>query len=513
MADFELIPDELLALASPKERRAYEAALRRHVALLSPLDFALATREEAKEWRHSRFISDVIAGMAPGDKVILMMPPRHGKSYLLSETVPAWVLGNDPNAHIIHATYAHDFTAKFGRKVRGLVQYAHKMGLTPRLDPSAKASDFFMVHPEDGYGTYTATGVGGQTRGLPANWLLMDDLVKNQEEANSPVIRDKTWDWYLADAMLRLEPGGRAILLGTPSHEDDVLGRAAESGEWTVLRLPALAESDDVLGRDEGEALCPQRYDEADLEKIKARNPNIFTAQFQCRPTPEDGDVFKDKNILLYKEIPEGQKGRRFAVLDTAHSKKKRADYTVLTCFFASAPPYPKLYVTHVFRERVESGETTAWVDRQINSIERAEWPAYIGVEDKTFGSTLLSSARIHGRNGMPMFRPLKADTDKITRSQDAATLSTQGQLLLLEGAPWEPDARHEMLVFPNGTHDDIVDTISYAGIEFNKARQTEPKEPPVKPIPTAAQKIAAQIKARQKQAKKGVSPKAIMHS
>lgn len=509
--DFELIPDDLLALASPKERKAYEAALRRHVALLSPLDFALATREDAKEWPHSRFVSDVIAGMEPGDKVILMMPPRHGKSYLVSETMPAWALSNDPSAHIIHATYAHDFTAKFGRKSRNLMQHAHKFGFAPRLDPSAKAIDNFMVHPGEGDGDYVGTGVGGQITGLPANWLILDDLVKNKEEADSQTLRDKTWDWLVDDALTRLEPGGRALLIGTPRNEDDVIGRAAATGEWQVIRLPAFAEADDPLGRREGEALCPARYDEEALEKIKARSSTTFTALYQCRPSPEDGDIFKGKNLLTYKALPEGKKGRRFAVLDTAHSKKKRADYTVLTCFFASAPPYPKLYVTHIFRERVESGETIQWVDRCINSMERSEWPAYIGVEDKTFGSTLLSSARLHGRNGMPLFRPLKADTDKVTRAQDAATLSTQGQLLLLEDAPWLGDARHELLIFDNGTHDDIVDTISYGAIEFNKARQHEPVEPAAKPVPTVGQKIAAQIKARQKQAKKGVSPKRIM--
>jgi predicted phage terminase large subunit-like protein len=510
--DFELIPDELLALASPKERKAYESALRRHVALLSPLDFALATRDDAKEWPHSRFVSDVIAGMKPNDKVILMMPPRHGKSYLVSESMIAWALSNDPNAHVIHATYAHDFTAKFGRKSRNLIQQAHKSGLSPRLDPSAKAIDNFMVHPSEGEGDYVGTGVGGQITGLPADWLVMDDLVKNKEEADSKVIRDKTWDWFIDDALTRLEPGGRALLIGTPRHEDDVIGRAAATGEWTVIRLPALAEDDDPLGRAVGEALCPQRYSVDDLEKIKNRGPTTFTSLYQCRPSPEDGDIFKGKNLLTYKQLPD-KKGRRYAVLDTAHSKKKRADYTVLTCFFASAPPYPKLYVTHIFRERVESGETMEWVDRCISSMERSEWPAFIGVEDKTFGSTLLSSARLHGRNGMPLFRPLKADTDKVTRAQDAATLSTQGQLLLLEDAPWLGDARHELLVFDNGMHDDIVDTISYGAIEFNKARQHLPAEPPARPVPSVGEKIAAKIKARQKQAKKGANPKKLMQA
>lgn len=507
---FEIIPDDLLALASASERRAYHAALAKHVALLSPLDFAIATREDAKEWRHSRFISDVIAGMGPGAKVILMMPPRHGKSYLLSETVPAWVLANDPSAAVIHATYAHDFTVKFGRKTRNLMQLANAKNLTPRLDPSAKAVDNFLVHPAEGEGSYVGTGVGGQITGLPANWLLMDDLVKNKEEADSKVIRDKTWDWFVDDALTRLEPDAKAILLGTPRHEDDVIGRAVATGEWEVIRLPALAEDDDPLGRERGEPLCPQRYSAEDLEKIRVRRPSTFTSLYQCRPAPEDGDIFKGKNLLTYKKLPE-TKGRRFGMLDTAHSKKSRADYTVLTLFFASAPPHPKLYVTHIFRDRVDSGEHIEWVDNQIRTLERAEWPVFIGVEDKTFGSTLLSTARKFGRNGMPLFRPEAAEADKVARAQTAATLSTQGQLLMLEDAPWLDEARRELLSFDNGLHDDIVDTISYGAIEFAKGRPTAAQPAPVKPLLTVQEKIARQIKARQRKPKDGVARRAMM--
>ncbi len=498
MSDFQIISPALLALASPKERQAYSVALARHVAMLSPLDYALATREDAQEWRHSRFISDVIAGMEPDSKVILMMPPRHGKSYLLSETVPAWVLANDPNAAVIHATYAHDFTVKFGRKTRNLMQLAQPRGLAPSLDPSAKAADNFLIHPRDGEGFYVGTGVGGQITGLPANWLLMDDLVKNKEEADSKVVRDKTWDWFVDDALTRLEPGARAILLGTPRHEDDVIGRAVATGEWTVIRLPALAEDDDPLGRERGEALCPERYTVDDLEKIRQRRSSTFTSLYQCRPAPEDGDVFKSKNLRRFTTLP-AVKGRRFAMLDTAHSTKSRADYTVLTLFFASLPPNPRLYVTHVFRDRVDSGEHIEWVDRCIRTLDRPDWPTFIGVEDKTFGSTMLATARRFGRNGMPVFRSEQAETDKVSRAQTAAAISTQGQLLLLEDAPWTDEAVREMLSFPNGLHDDIVDTISYGALEFSKARPNAPVDLPAKPLPTTEEKIAAQIKRRQK--------------
>lgn len=503
---FTIIPPDQLAYATPAERRAYELALRRHVALMSPLDYALATRKGAQDFPHSRYVSDKIANLPPGGKVIIMMPPRHGKSYILSETVPAWVLANDPNAHIIHASYAYDFTKTFGRKIRNLLQYAHGRSLAPAIDPHAKAVDKFLIEESYGEGDYTATGVGGQITGLPANWLLFDDLVKNYEEAHSKTIRESIWNWFIDDGLSRLEPGARAVLLGTPRHEDDVIGRAAETGEWEVIRLPALAEDGDVLGRELGEALCPQRYTVPDLEKIRKRNASTFTALYQCRPRPEDGDIFKRQNFRYYTKLPD--KGFRFATVDLAHSTKTRADYSVLMCFFASAPPNPRLYVTHVFRAKIESGAHMAWLDDSIDTIERKEWPSYIGIEDKTFGSTLLSTARVHGRFGKPQFRPLSADTDKITRSSTAVTLSTQGQLVLLEGAPWLTDLEYELLAFDNGKHDDQVDTLSYGALEFVKGRQKAPAPAP-KPPKTDQERAAAQILRRKKAGKP--SKKALM--
>lgn len=497
MSTFTPISPELLALASPAERKAYEYAAKKALALDSPLDLMMSIVPGTKDYTHSRYVSTRIANLPPNGKLIIMMHPRVGKSFIVSEGTPAWVMANNKNLSIIHATYGGDFTAgKFGRPLRSLI--VRNPNVLPRLDPSAKSISYFAVHPNDGKGDYLATGVGGEATGRPADWLIMDDLIKNAEEAKSQKIRDNTWDWLTDDALMRLEPGGRAILMGTPRHEDDVIHRAMASGEWEVIRLPALAEDDDLLGREVGEALCPERYDVPALEIIRNRRPQTFATQYQLRPAPVDGDIFKKKHIVRYKKLPE--KGFRFATVDLAHSTKQRADYSVIMCFFVSKPPNPRLYVTHVFREKIDSGEHIEWFDRCMASIVVGERPTYAGVEDKTFGSTMLSTARRYGRAGKVPLRPLEADTDKVTRAQTATTLGSQGLLMFPEDdvAPWMPDLEHELLLFDNGKHDDQVDTLSYGAIEFSKFPHRPPPAEP-KPPKTPSEKARAQVAARKK--------------
>lgn len=222
--DFQVIPDELLARATPAERQAYAKALRKHIALQSPLDFALAVRPNAVEYRHSRYISNAIAEIPPGGVLIIVMPPRHGKTYLVSETTPAWALARDPNCRILHAAYAHDFIAsKIAPVVHQLVKA--NVPLTPKMHSRHQSATDFLVDPKFGIGSYYATGVGGPLTGMGADYLIIDDPIKNAAEAKSKVQRDSLWEWYTRTARTRLEPGGRQIVIGTRWHEDDLIGR------------------------------------------------------------------------------------------------------------------------------------------------------------------------------------------------------------------------------------------------------------------------------------------------
>lgn len=514
---FTTIPEELLARATPAERQAYANALRKHIALRSPLDFAVAVRPEAKEYRHTRYISDAIADIPAWGGLIVLMGPRHGKSYLCSESMPAWALARDHNARVLHASYGHDYTAsKLSPKVHELIKA--NVPLTPKLHSRRQAITDFLVDPKVGSGFYFGTGVDGPMTGMPADWLVLDDLIKNANDAKSKTIRDNVWRWYTTVAEQRLEPEGRTLVVGTPWHEDDILNRLInfykDDPRWRIVRLPSIAMEDDELGREPGEPLCPERYPIEELERKKRMDPVGFAAQHQGRPTPQEGDVFKAKNLLSYDPAKLPERGFRFATCDLAHSTKQHADFSVITCFFWSAPPYPRLFITHMFRDKVDSGRHMEWLDEQMASIPKAERPSFVGVEDKTFGSTLLAKARREGRRGQIMLRPLSADKDKETRAQPAATLSTQGQLLFPEGAPYVEDAKHELLVFPNGSHDDIVDTIAYGAITVIglPQRGAPAKERKLDRSPEAA--AAAHIKRKQKAKKPNPvrARKALMH-
>jgi len=516
-APFEIIPEDLLAYASPAEREAYKQALRVHLAKHSPLDFAIATRPESIDFRASRFVSDKIAAMQPGEILVLLMPPRHGKSFIVSESAPAWIHANDPHAGIIHVTYSADFTKnKFGEKNRNLMQRSSQLGIGPRLSGSSKSKEFYSIHPDDGRGFYLATGPGGRVTGEGANWLIIDDLIKNDEEAQSETIRNKTWDFFVDDAMSRLEPGARVILMMTPRHEDDVLHRAIKTGMIDhVVRLPALPDDSlpdpDPLDREPGEPLVPERYDNADLEKIRALSERRWTTQYMLRPRPKDGEMFKLAHFKTWTKLPAN--GFYFATVDLAHSLKTRADWSVIAVWFASSPPYPKLHLVRLFRDKVPSGEHLEWFDRCMGTIPQAERPRWAGVEDKTFGSTMLSAARRLGRRGKVLLRPLLADTDKVTRAQTAVTLGTQGQLVIpAEDLPWKEEWLSEHLGFDKAAHDDQVDCTAYAAIEFSKAPQNQPAPPPPPPQ-TPTEKAWAQVAKMRKKHSQKPRPKKLMMS
>lgn len=474
METFQVIPDDLLLYASPEERKAYEFALYKHISLRSPLDFLLAVRPHTDDFTHQRLISDEIANLEEGGKLLITMPPRLGKSLVVSEGGPAWVLSTNPNNRVLHATYGHDFTVTFGRNIRRYLQ-ENARTLAPRLDPSAKAIDSFFIHPHDGTGYYFGDGRGGGFTGKGGDWIFLDDLIKDAEEAESPTVRDNIWQWIEQVIYTRIEEDVRTghktriVAIGTPWHEDDWIGRAIASGEWKWINLPALAEENDLLGREVGEPLNPERYSQQYFEQIRERRPLVFAAMYQGHPSPEDGDVFQKKNIQFYKELPaQEQWGARFATVDLAHSTRKRADWSVVSWWMITKPPRPRLYWLGMVRERVPSGDHLDWIEGVIKSIEPPLRPRWIVVGDKTFGSSLMDEARKHPRRGVPLFKPVEENEDKWTKAQPAAALSKNGALWLPEEMPWIGDAVPEMLIFPNGTHDDIVDTLSYAGSEFN---------------------------------------------
>lgn len=411
------------------------------------------------------------------------MPPRHGKSEFASKYFPAWFLGRFPDKKIILASYEADFAAQWGRKVRDLLeQYGSRFfGISVRRD--SKAADRWELAASDG-GMQTA-GVGGAITGKGADLLIIDDPVKNAEQANSEVYREKTWEWYTSTAYTRLEPGGAVILIQTRWHEDDLAGRileqARKTGEpWATVNLPALAGEEDELGRAYGEPLWPERYNLSDLNRIRgALGTYQFTALYGQSPMAPTGNVFKrswfqywvghDKAYLLGSD----RRGvwinhcRRFGTVDLAFSLKKEADYTVIAAW--AVTPQCDLILLDFHRERMEGPA----LQRSIRAMVEKHDLDYIGIEKVLGQSLVVHGARLDGLT----VRSLLADTDKLTRSISAQIRMEAGQVFFPSNHPdlevWE----QELLTFPRGTHDDCVDVLSYAAADVQRFGAPAPLE------------------------------------
>jgi predicted phage terminase large subunit-like protein len=400
--------------------------------------------------------------------ILISAPPRHGKSTVTSLYTPAWYLGTFPDRRVILASYEADFAASWGQKTRQLLEEHGSELYGVRVDDSSRAASRWDLHRQPG-GMVTA-GVGGPITGRGAHLLVIDDPLKNAEQASSPTIRDKQWDWWLSTARTRLEPGGVVIVVMTRWHEGDLGGKllqaAREGGDpVTEIRLPALAEQNDRLGRKLGEALWPQRFSRTYLENTReSQGPYWFTSMYQGRPTPDEGGIF-DRKDFRYFEIegeevvlrrPDGERKRwgvdwckKFQVVDLAASEAETADYTVMSEIWVT--PENDMLINSVVRERVAVPDQPAFFKQH-----HAGCPVKFEVIGYQTGivQTML-------REGFPA-ESVHPDKDKVTRAGSAGALYRGGKVYHRAGASWLHDFEAELLAFPAGEHDDQVDTIAY---------------------------------------------------
>lgn len=469
------------------------------LARSSPAGLALATDRRFLYPPHVALIDDTIvealAGALP-PRIIFEAPPRHGKSELVSKWTPAWYAGTFPDRRVMLASYEAEFAATWGRRAREIVEQVGQPIFGVNVAEDVRARNLWEARlswtPEDddlldwgiadGGGMITA-GVGGPLTGKGANLLIVDDPVKNREEADSPTYRKRTWEWWQSTAYTRLEPGGIAIVMQTRWHEDDLAGRLiaemkAGGEEWHVVRLPALAESADPLGREVGEPLWPDRYDRKTLDGIKlAVGTYVWEALYQQRPAPVEGGIFKDGWWRMYEPY---RWPRIFDAVaqswDMAFKKKADSDYVVGQVWGCHGADR---YLLAQIRGRMSFTETkaavralTAWVQQQ----DLAPSGHRIYVEDKANGSAILSDLR----SVVSGLIPVEPHGSKEARAHAVTPQVEAGNVLIPEGmipAPtgYTPTRTDELIgehrSFPNGSHDDQVDALSQALDRLSGAR------------------------------------------
>ena len=307
-------------------------------------------------------------------------------------------------------------------------------------------------------GGLRAIGVGGGITGQGGNLIMIDDPVKSREEAESLSYRDRVWDWYRDDLYTRLEPGGAIILTMTRWHEDDLAGRLItemQSGgeQWEILNLPALAEENDPLGRQPGEALCPERYSVTDLESIRTvLGIRSYTALYQGRPQPAEGAMFKRHWFEIKPQAPEGLKWVRY--WDLAASTKTTADYTASA--EVSLDPEGNLWIRNMVRGRWE------WPDAKKIMVQTmiAGNGTRHGVEKALHGIAAVQELLRDKTLVATTIKGIDVDKDKVTRALPWAARAEAGKVKLVRGE-WISAFLDEVCAFPQGTHDDQVDTVS----------------------------------------------------
>lgn len=414
---------------------------------------------------HLQLLNKCLLKVAFGQikRLMVTMPPRHGKSTLCSQTFPAWFLGTFPQKRVILASYESNFASSWGRKARDAYTSAYNADWFTRpvrRDVSAQSEWELQNSP----GGMITAGVGGAITGYGADLLLIDDPVKNAAEASSETYRDNAWEWYTSTALTRLEPQGGVVLVMTRWHHDDLGGRILSpeyesednSEAWTVINIPALAEEDDVLGREPGEALWPERYTVADLKsKESTLGPYHWSALYQQQPIPREGGMFKPEWFDVVESAPKMAKSVRYwdrgATSDGDPSVGVRM-----------GEKDGVFYIEDVRRFQETSG-TAETLIVQTAELDGQSVPIFMEQEPGSSGKDV-----IHHYTKKLSAYGFRGDRVTGSKEQRAIPFSAQceaGNVKLVRG-PWNRGYLDELAQFPRGAHDDQVDASTGA---YNK--------------------------------------------
>ena len=385
-------------------------------------------------------------------RAIVEMPPRSSKSTHISRLFPSWWLGRRPHENVILSSYGQELATGHGRAVRDLLGHPQYPFAT-KLRGDVKAAGRWQT--EQG-GGLIAAGVGTGLTGFGGNLVVLDDPIKDRQEAESEIVRNHTWDWYQDVLSTRVMREGAVVVLGTRWHEDDPIGRILASpgaGDWVRLRIPYYAEADDPLGRAEGVPLeVFGNVPSVEKGEISAYG---FSALYQQSPTPAGGGVFRREWMQRrYQTLPTNDpRWRVYSSVDLGGKQGVGHDPSAIATWGTDGISF---YLLDYWSSQAEYADVKAKVIATF--WEHA--PRLVLVEDATWAQPLISDLR--RETGVRM-APVTPIGSKWVRADAVSPLFEAGRIVLPQAAPWLDGWMHEHLSFPNAAHDEAVDTTSMA--------------------------------------------------
>lgn len=435
------------------------------------LDFTQYTFKQYQANWHHKLICEKLTAFVFGEikKLMIFAPPQHGKSELSTRRIAPFIFGINPDKRVILASYNDPFASKFNRQIQRIMLSEEYHDIFPnvklatnstsqnRMDYVKTAHEFEIV---DHRGSFISVGVGGGISGNPADIFLFDDLIKGKLEANSKTYRDRTWDWYSADATDRMHNDSQQLITNTRWHDDDVCGRILEKEEdWEIITLRAICEADnfDYDPREPGEALWPEKHSIEKLEAKKKLDPKGFGNTHQQQTSPEDGDIFNKKwfKIVTNKTLP--PQATIDMWIDGAYTKNTDNDPTGIDLF---AYLGNKMLWIHSFDKYLEMPELLKYI-KALYKTFKLGGNTRIFIEPKASGKSLKQMLKNLGYNAIEI-KGKQLEFDKVARASAAQPTCEAEKVEMLEGA-WNEDTLKQLTKFPNTKHDEHVDNLGYA--------------------------------------------------
>ena len=427
---------------------------------------AYAHGESWKKTKMSDFVADRVQTFLETetdgayDILLIESPPQHGKSMTVTESLPSWYLGKHPEHRVIIASYDSDFAERFCRRNKEKLKSCGGRLFQVSLGSVDRAQEFEL---SNGKGRLISRGIMSGITGNPANLIIIDDPVKNRQEADSPAFRDRVWEEWQNSLKSRLAAGAKVLVIMTPWHEDDMAARLLSSEpNISLLRLPVEAEPGDPMGRAPGEPLCPELgKDKKWLESFKAGyihdargGQRAWTALYQCSPRSEEGAIVRRAWWKFYDPEAVKRFGTQLISVDAAFKGEENNDYVSIQVWGKLGRDY---YLRHCINAHLDFPGTLAAIRQTAKDYPEAR---AVLIEDKANGPAIIQTLQRE-----LYCIPVTPLGGKASRVHAVAPAIEAGHVFLPDPAkaPWAAAFIDQFTAFPAGAHDDMVDSASQA--------------------------------------------------